>query len=171
MKKEKLGVLLIQDMVLFPNSEIRIESDNTNDKQIISFAEKSRDKSILVVNPLIEEDSDITTLPKIGVLAEIKLKMDVPNGKTRIVLKGKSRVEVEDYVEEDKIYKAVVKEILINIYDEEESYRNVLVKSLEKYISLVPYMSNAIVNKVSVTNNLNDLCDLIGNRVRTKIRK
>lgn len=162
MKKEKLGVLLIQDMVLFPNSEIRIESDNVNDKQIISFAEKSKNKSILVVNPLIEEENDITTLPNIGVLAEIKLKMDVPNGKTRIVLKGKTRVEVESYVEEDKIYKAVVKEILLNIYDEEETYRNILVKSLEKYISLVPYMSNAIVNKISVTNNLNDLCDLIG---------
>ena len=92
MKKEKLGVLLIQDMVLFPNSEIRIESDNVNDKQIISFAEKSKNKSILVVNPLIEEENDITTLPNIGVLAEIKLKMDVPNGKTRIVLKGKTRV-------------------------------------------------------------------------------
>ena len=162
MKKEKLGVLLIQDMVLFPNSEIRIESDNVNDKQIISFAEKSKNKSILVVNPLIEEENDITTLPNIGVLAEIKLKMDVPNGKTRIVLKGKTRVEVESYVEEDKIYKAVVKEILLNIYDEEETYRNILIKSLEKYISLVPYMSNAIVNKISVTNNLNDLCDLIG---------
>ena len=46
--------------------------------------------------------------------------MDVPNGKTRIVLKGKTRVEVESYVEEDKIYKAVVKEILLNIYDEED---------------------------------------------------
>ena len=149
-------------MVLFPNSEIRIESDNVNDKQIISFAEKSKNKSILVVNPLIEEENDITTLPNIGVLAEIKLKMDVPNGKTRIVLKGKTRVEVESYVEEDKIYKAVVKEILLNIYDEEETYRNILIKSLEKYISLVPYMSNAIVNKISVTNNLNDLCDLIG---------
>ena len=112
MKKEKLGVLLIQDMVLFPNSEIRIESDNTNDKQIISFAERSKDKLILVVNPLMEDDSDITTLPNIGILAEIKLKMDVPNGKTRIVLKGITRVEVESYVEEDKIYKAIVKEIL-----------------------------------------------------------
>ena len=162
MKKEKLGVLLIQDMVLFPNSEIRIESDNVNDKQIISFAENSKNKSILVVNQLIEDENDITTLPNIGVLAEIKLKMDVPNGKTRIVLKGKTRVEVESYVEEDKIYKAVVKEILLNIYDEEETYRNILIKSLEKYISLVPYMSNAIVNKISVTNNLNDLCDLIG---------
>ena len=162
MKKEKLGVLLIQDMVLFPNSEIRIESDNVNDKQIISFAENSKNKSILVVNPLIEDENDITTLPNIGVLAEIKLKMDVPNGKTRILLRGKTRVEVENYLEEDGIYKAVVKEILINIYDEEETYRNILVKSLEKYISLVPYMSNAIVNKISITNNLNDLCDLIG---------
>ena len=48
MKKEKLGVLLIQDMVLFPNSEIRIESDNVNDKQIISFAEK-----LLILNKLV----------------------------------------------------------------------------------------------------------------------
>ena len=171
MKKEKLGVLLIQDMVLFPNSEIRIESDNTNDKQIISFAEKSKDKLILVVNPLLEDDSDITTLPNIGVLAEIKLKMDVPNGKTRIVLKGITRVEVENYVEEDKIYKAIAKEILINIYDEEETYRNILIKSLEKYISLVPYMSNAIVNKISSTNNLNDLCDLIGSFLPVNYQK
>ncbi len=162
MNEEKLGVLLIQDMVLFPNSEIRIESDDINDKEIISFAEKSKDKLILVVNPIIENSIDITSLPKIGVLSELKLKMDVPNGKTRIVLKGIKRVEINDYISEDNIYKAKINDIIEEKYDEEQTYSDILVKSLEKYISLVPYMSNAVVSKISLTNSLGELCDLIG---------
>ena len=162
MNEEKLGVLLIQDMVLFPNSEIRIESDDINDKEIISFAEKSKDKLILVVNPIIENSIDITSLPKIGVLSELKLKMDVPNGKTRIVLKGIKRVEINDYISEDNIYKAKINDIIEEKYDEEQTYSDILIKSLEKYISLVPYMSNAVVSKISLTNSLGELCDLIG---------
>ena len=162
MRDEKLGVLLIQDMVLFPNGEIRIESDNINDKEIISFVEKSKDKLILVVNPLIENSTDITSFPKIGVLSELKLKMDVPNGKTRIVLKGIRRVEVDSYFEEENIYKATTKEIESINYSDEKTYSEILMKSLDKYISLVPYMSNAIISKLSLTNNLDELCDLIG---------
>ena len=162
MRDEKLGVLLIQDMVLFPNSEIRIESDNLNDKEIISFAEQTRDKLILVVNPLIENSTDITAFPKIGVVAELKLKMDVPNGKTRIVLKGLKRLEVDSYIEEDNIYKAITKEIAEITYNDEKTYSEILMKSLEKYISLVPYMSNAVISKISLTTNLDELCDLIG---------
>ena len=51
MDYDRLGVLIIQDMVLFPNSEIRMESDDINDKQIISFSENSS-KHVLVVNPI-----------------------------------------------------------------------------------------------------------------------
>ena len=163
MTEETLGVLLIQDMVLFPNSEIRIESDDINDKSIISLAENSKDKLILVVNPIIENETDITSLPNIGVLAEIKLKIDVPNGKTRIVLKGVKRVEIESYKEsEDKIYKASVRDVERHKYEDEITYRDLLIKALERYISLVPYMSNAIINKVYSINDLDELCDLVG---------
>ena len=114
MNKKNLGVILIQDMVLFPNSEVRIESENTEDKEIIKLVDASEDKLMLVVNPIMEEDSkDITTLPKIGVLAELKLRMDVPNGKTRIILRGIKRVEVENYSNIDSRYEADVKDILI----------------------------------------------------------
>ncbi len=162
MNKKNLGVILIQDMVLFPNSEVRIESENTEDKEIIKLVDASEDKLMLVVNPIMEEDSkDITTLPKIGVLAELKLRMDVPNGKTRIILRGIKRVEVENYSNIDSRYEADVKDININHTDEDHIYSNLLINSLEDYIASVPYMSNAVVNKISACNNLDELTDLI----------
>lgn len=162
MNKKNLGVILIQDMVLFPNSEVRIESENTEDKEIIKLVDSTEDKLMLVVNPIMEEDSkDITTLPKIGVLAELKLRMDVPNGKTRIILKGIKRVEVENYTNIDNRYEADVKDIIINHTEEDHIYSNLLSSSLEDYITSVPYMSNAVVNKISTCNNLDELTDLI----------
>lgn len=162
MNKKNLGVILIQDMVLFPNSEVRIESENTEDKEIIKLVDASEDKLMLVVNPIMEEDSkDITTLPKIGVLAELKLRMDVPNGKTRIILRGIKRVEVENYSNIDSRYEADVKDININHTDEDHIYSNLLINSLEDYIASVPYMSNAVVSKISTCNNLDELTDLI----------
>ena len=162
MNKKNLGVILIQDMVLFPNSEVRIESENTEDKEIIKLVDASEDKLMLVVNPIMEEDSkDITTLPKIGVLAELKLRMDVPNGKTRIILRGIKRVEVENYSNIDSRYEADFKDININHTDEDHIYSNLLINSLEDYIASVPYMSNAVVNKISTCNNLDELTDLI----------
>ena len=38
--QEKLLVLIINDMVIFPNNEVRVEYDNTFDKQMISIIEK-----------------------------------------------------------------------------------------------------------------------------------
>ena len=160
MINDKLGVLIIQDMVLFPNSEIRIESDNTEDKNIIALADSSS-KQILVVNPIIEELDDITSLPKVGVLAQIKLKMDVPNGKTRLVLKGIKRLGIDQFIEEDNLYKAIVKEVLEEEKQDDIFYCDLLIKAVERYISIAPYISNAIVNQIRATNNLTELTDLI----------
>ena len=162
MNEKKLGVLLIQDVVLFPNSEIRIESDNINDKKLISLAEYENNKKILVVNPLIDDTSDITTLPNIGVVAEVKLKIDVPNGKTRILLLGLQRVAVDSYLEDGIFFKASIRELEKVDYDDEDVYKSVLVKSLEKYITLVPYISNEIVSKITTNMTLSEMCDLIG---------
>ena len=38
----------------------------------------------------------------------------------------------------------------------------ILVKSLERYIDRVPYMSNAVITQLSKVNNLDELCDLAG---------
>ena len=148
-------------MVIFPNNEVRIEYDNTYDKQMIDIVDRIDDNLMLIVNPIGDAITNVTSFPKIGVLGRLKLKMNVPNGKTRIVIEGIERVKLSSFVEEGNYFKADYDEVEIEETKEDSDYFNLLVKSLENYISKVPYMGNAIMSQLNGTKNLNDLCDLI----------
>lgn len=157
----KLLVLIINDMVIFPNNEVRIEYDNLYDSQMIDIVNKIEDDLMLIVNPIDEDNIDITSFPKYGVLGKLKLKMNVPNGKTRIIIEGISRVELSSFVEDCNFFKADYKLIEIKEDDECKNYFNILIKSLENYIAKVPYMGNAILGQLNGMNSLDELCDLI----------
>ena len=163
MNSEKLIVLIINDMVIFPNNEIRIEYDNTFDKQVINIIDKLDSDLMLIVNPLEENiDIDVTNLPKYGTLSRLKFKMNVPNGKTRVVIEGLKRVEISNYTKEEIFYYANYKELINTSNDSEKDYYNILVKTIEKYIDKVPYMSNAVITQLNKVNTLDELCDLVG---------
>ena len=157
---EKLLVLIINDMVIFPNNEVRIEYDNTYDRAMIDIVEKIDDGLMLIVNPIDNDGVNLTSFPKYGTLGRLKLKMNVPNGKTRIVIEGLDRVEISGIEEDGNFFKAAYSSIDIPNSDNKD-YFNILIKSLERYISKVPYMGNAIMSQLNNVDNLNDLCDLI----------
>lgn len=160
MKSEKLRVLIINDMVIFPNNEVRIEYDKNIDKHMHETFDCD-DELILIVNPLNEESLDITSLPNYGVLGRIKLKLNVPNGKTRVVLEGLNRVEITNYVFENNNYEADYNPIDIKENKDSEKYSRILIKHLERYINKVPYIGNAIMSQLSSVSGLDELCDLI----------
>ena len=158
---EKLLVLVINDMVIFPNNEVRIEYDNTYDKQMIEIVERIEDDLMLIVNPIEDGNIDVTSFPKYGVLGRIKLKMNVPNGKTRLVIEGLERVEISALEENDNFFKASYNEVEILSTEDDKNYFNILIKSLENYITKVPYMGNAIMSQLNGVESLDELCDLI----------
>lgn len=160
---EKLLVLIINDMVIFPNNEIRLEYDNTFDHEIVRVVDKIDDGYMLLVNPINDGAIDITSLPKYGVLGRLKLKINVPNGKTRVVIEGVSRVELFNYAidENTNLYNANYNEISIPANIDDENYINVLIKALEKYVDKVPNIGNAIMSQLTTIDNLSNLCDLI----------
>lgn len=165
MVKTKLPVLVIRDMVLFPSMEMRLEFDKLEYKQLLSLTESMYQNHLLVVTPsdTLEIKPDITELPKIGVIANIKMKMNMPNGKTRVVLEGVSRVFVSSYEEDDDLYDAIVSQVPIQALDskEEVAYTRSLIKQLERYVNDVPYMSNAVLSQISGVTNLNRMTDII----------
>ena len=79
---EKLLVLIINDMVIFPNNEVRIEYDNNYDRQMVDIVDQIHDDLMIIVNPLDDGEISLTSFPKYGILGRLKLKMSVPNGKT-----------------------------------------------------------------------------------------
>ena len=74
---DKLLVLVINDIVIFPNNEVRIEYDNSYDKQMIEIVDSVENNLMLIVNPIEKGNIDVTYFPKYGVLGRIKLKMNV----------------------------------------------------------------------------------------------
>ena len=165
MTKTSLPVLLIRNMVLFPWSEIRLEFDSDNDKKVISLAESFYENNIVIVNPkdLLEIDPDISELPKIGVLATIKMKIDMPNGKTRIILSGINRVYVHAYTKDDNIFEAMVSDTEEDELDikEELAYSRALNKHIEVYVKEVPYMSNSVLGQIAGITSISRLTDII----------
>ena len=125
---DKLRVLIINDMVIFPNNEVRIEYDKNLDKQMKETFDCD-DELILIVNPIDDgEKIDIMSLPNVGVLGRIKLKLNVPNGKTRVVIEGLERVEINNYIFDNKNYSANYN-IIENIeVEDENNYINILIK-------------------------------------------
>lgn len=172
MESEKLLVLIINDMVIFPSNEVRIEYDNTFDKSMINIIDKLDSDLMLIVNPIEENtDVDVTNLPSYGTLSRLKFKMNVPNGKTRVVIEGLKRVEIFNYSKEDNFYYANYKELQRIEREIERDYFNILIKSLEQYIDKVPYMSNAVITQLNKVNNLDELCDLAGSFLTLDYKK
>lgn len=170
MEKEKLRVLIINDMVIFPNNEVRIEYDKNFDKQMSETFDYD-DELILIVNPIDESNVDIMSLPNYGVLGRIKLKLNVPNGKTRVVLEGLKRVEITNYVFDNKNYEANYNDIPIMTNPDEDNYINILIKHLEHYIDKVPYIGNAIMSQINNVSGLDELCDLIASFLNIDYKK
>ena len=158
---EKLLVFIVNDMVIFPNNEVRMEYDNTYDQAMIDLVNHIDDNLMLIVNPIDEGVKDITSLPRYGVLGRLKLKMNVPNGKTRLVIEGLDRVEISSYVADGNYYRASYQEVEISETDEAQDYFKIIVKSIENYVIKAPYMGNAIISQLSGVDTLSDLCDLV----------
>lgn len=165
MTKKSLPVLLIRNMVLFPWSEVRLEFESDADKKVIALAEAYYDNNIVIVNPndLLEIDPDVNELPKIGVLAQIKMKIEMPNGKTRIILSGINRVHIHTYTKDDGIYEAMISDVGDEDLDtkEELAYSRALIKHTEIYVREVPYMSNTVLTQIAGINSVNRLTDII----------
>ena len=129
------------------------------------MAEAYYNNHILVVNPtdLLEEDPDISELPKIGVIGYIKLKMDMPNGRTRVIIEGINRTEVFNYNKEEELFEAVIGNVKSDELDtkEELAYIRSLIKQLEVYVNEVPYISNNVLTKVAGISNIAKVTDIV----------
>lgn len=165
MLKTNLPVLVIRDVIVFPYTDIRLEFDSILEKQLLSLSEVYYSNRIMVVVPKdeLEVDPDVDELPHIGVIAEIKMKMDMPNGKTRIILSGISRGEASSYTKEEDLIECVLKGTSVSTIttDEDIAYIRSLKKELDLYIDQVPYMSNSVIASINDVNNLDKLTDLI----------
>ena len=166
MIETNLPVLLLKELILLPFNEIRIEISKEEDKKVLNISEQNHENYIVCVNvpDFVEEKPSIRHLPKIAILAKIKSKIELPNGLVRLVLIGIDRVEVLNYVEDNdnNLYSYVVSTKEYD-FDEMEAtaLKRILLKDLNEYIEISPYISNNVLGRINGINNIGRLSDII----------
>ena len=97
--KNNLPVLILNDTLLLPSLELRMDFDNTVEKKVFSLAEGYYGSNLLIIQQELDPNKkiNIKTLPKVGIVGIIKLHIDLPNGKTKIVVEGVKRVKILSY--------------------------------------------------------------------------
>ena len=177
MIKSNLPVILLKNLVLLPYQEIRVEIKNEISKKVTEISKLYHDSEVLVVCPLdsLEENPDISDLPKIGVVGKIKSTIELPNGNIRLMISGLYRVKVISYVnysnEEDILDSIITSIDAIDSEIEQIAYSRKLINELESYIDKNPYISNSIISKIKEDISLDKLTDLVANFLDLEFQK
>ena len=168
MLKTNLPVILLRGIILLPNNEIRLEFDNDLSKNIIDVSELFHDNMILVVNSLnpLEEAPKEEDLPNIGVVSKITHKIDLPNGKTRVIIKGLHRAKIDELLNlnhTSEVLESIVTDIENEKIDEQEEKILIrkLYRELENYVKKVPYVSNSILSLVVNITSISKATDIV----------
>lgn len=167
MNKTNLPVIILKGIVLLPNNDIRLEFDNDMSKNIIDISELFHDNKILVVSQFdLLELPIIKELPKLGVVAKIVHKMELPNGKIRVIVSGLYRAKIHEYLNIDQ--PSEILESIVSVTDEEsiEGKEEVvlvrkLYREMEMYVKSIPYMNNNILSLIRDTDSLSQITDII----------
>jgi len=176
MPKNRLLVIVLQTVVLFPNQEIKLELSNELSKKIVRMAIKEYNSEIVILSPKNEvaHSLNIKDLNKIGGFSKIKNVMDLPNGNLRITLRGVKRVKVNDAstIDSDMIEVSIVpiENPLYNL-DEELAYSRKLKELVEKYVSINSQATNSILGIIKNVTNLSKLTDMIGATIELDFKK
>ena len=173
--KFNLPVIVLKGTIILPEAEIKLEFEDEVSKNIIEESELFHDNNLLIVTQNgIDENIIINELPNIATIAHITRKLELPNGKVRIVLKGVKRAQVLEYLNISKDSLESIVSSIRNPYIDEETNRGLLRKlnvELENYINIVPYMSNSLLSLISDTIDLNKITDIIVNYLPIDISK
>ncbi len=159
-------VFLLNQLVILPNQEIKIDITNEISKRVIKQASKNNNQ-VLVIAPqnYLESSPSIDDLPKVGVLTNIKSKIELSNGNLRVVLRGEMRVHIAKYYHNSKtnILKCTTEIIEIPSFDETTAtaIRRKLKDLIKEYIDLNNHVTNSILHSINKTEDLNIITDLI----------
>ena len=115
---EVLSILPLRNTVLFPGVVIPITAGRDKSIQLIQDA-NSGDKTIGVVSQIDASTEDPTPedLNRIGTVAKIIRVFKMPDGNTTVILQGKKRFQIDEFISEDPYIKAKISAI-----DEQREY-------------------------------------------------
>ncbi|MDP3312510.1 endopeptidase La [Lutibacter sp.] len=128
-----LPILPLRNTVLFPGVVIPITAGRDKSIQLIKDAYKGN-KIIGVVSQKNEgiEDPTVNDIHRVGTVARILRMLKMPDGNTTVIIQGKKRFEIENFVQEKPYFQATTKACIEDRKDEKEPEFEAIVDSIKE---------------------------------------
>ena len=157
MKKYNLPVIILNGIVLLPHNTLKLEFDSKNlNNNVIDMSLLFHDNYILVVCEYKENT-------KVGILSKLENILQLPNGNTRVDLKGIRRLNIVEFLnfKSNEPLESIVSEIEKEKVENEQIIINKLKKELKSYVNNIPYISNGVLSLIEKETSLDKFTDLV----------
>lgn len=172
--KDELPLIPLRNMVVFPqmivplfigrSKSVKALEDTLEKERLVVFASQKIED--------IEEPSpdDICT---IGTLAEIVQMLALPDGTTKILVEGVTRVKITGFTQNDPYYKVKISKIaeVSEVTVEVEALIRMIIKKFEKYVKLNKRIPSETLMSIINVENPGRLADLVASYLTLKIEE
>ena len=137
--KSPIPVLPLRDIVVFPNMIVRLFVGR--EKSVLALEEvmKTEQQILLVAQKDAGDDNPgENNIFKVGVIANVLQVLKLPDGAVKILIEGKQRVKISDFLSDKKFLEAHFEEVIDTNFegDEIEALRRTVSKEFDRYSKL-----------------------------------
>ena len=137
--KSPIPVLPLRDIVVFPNMIVRLFVGREKSVFALEEVMKTEQQILLVAQKDAGDDNPgEDNIFKVGVIANVLQVLKLPDGAVKILIEGKHRVKISEFLNKNKFLEAFCEEVTDTNFqgDEIEALRRTVSKEFDRYSKL-----------------------------------
>ncbi|MCV6595683.1 MAG: endopeptidase La [Mangrovicoccus sp.] len=167
-------VLPLRDIVVFPHMIVPLFVGR--DKSVRALEEvMNDDKQILLSSQIDPSEDDPTSdgIYKIGVLANVLQLLKLPDGTVKVLVEGRERVEIEEYLQNESFFEAQVSIIEEEMGDDTtvEALVRSVSKEFEKYAKVKKNIPDEALSSIEESTEPGKLVDLVSGHLGIEVEQ
>jgi len=167
-----LPLLPLRDVVVFPHMVIPLFVGRPRSIKALEMAMQTDNFILLVAQKSATKDEPkVEDLYEIGCVASILQMLKLPDGTVKVLVEGVQRAQVEQVVDTDGHFLALLKPIVVQVQDsaKTEALRRTVVSNFEQYVKLNKRVPPEILTSLSGIDEAGRLADTIAAHLPLKL--
>ncbi len=164
--------LPVRDTVVFPGVIMPLFVGRPRSLRAVESA-FLQDKKLFVVaqsNNAVE-DPEASDLYKVGTLCSLMQMLRLPDGTTKLLIEGTTRMQTEEYRLDNEMFVAHITPVAWRNADRKalEPWRRRVLECFERYNALQPRIPGEVMASIAALDDLEQLINLIGSHISIKL--
>ena len=172
--KSPIPVLPLRDIVVFPNMIVRLFVGR--EKSVLALEEvmKTEQQILLIAQKDAGDDNPgEKNIFKVGVIANVLQVLKLPDGAVKILIEGKHRVKVSEFLNEKKFLEAFCEEVTDTNFegDEVEALKRTVAKEFDRYSKLNKNITEESLEAIRKASDPVMLSDSVAGHLNLTVEK